>query len=70
MVWSLLRTNLSFFDQNTIGTILTKFTKDISGLDVYMPNFTFVTVRLVTLMIAIITTILIATPFLIVIIAI
>ena len=70
MVWSLLRTKLEYFDKNTIGTILTKFTKDIASLDDYIPTFTFVLVRLFTLLVAIITVILIATPFLLIIIVI
>ena len=54
MVWSLLRTKLEFFDQNTIGSILTKFTKDIAGLDDFVPMFLFVFLRLVSLTLAII----------------
>ena len=32
MAWKLLRAPMHFFDSNSIGTILTKFTKDIEGL--------------------------------------
>ena len=32
MVWKLLRAPMHFFDTNSIGTILTKFTKDIESL--------------------------------------
>ena len=54
MVWSLLRTKLEFFDKNTIGSILTKFTKDIAGLDDFVPMFLFVFLRLLSLTLAII----------------
>ena len=70
MVWSLLRTKLEYFDKNTIGTILTKFTKDIAGLDDFIPIFMFVLTRVSTLLITVIIVNLIATPFLLIIIVI
>ena len=70
MIWSLLRTKLEFFDQNTIGNILTKFTKDIAGLDDFVPIFMFIVLRLISLTFAIFIVILIATPFLIIILVI
>ena len=35
MVWKLLRAPMHFFDVNSIGTILTRFTKDIESLGRY-----------------------------------
>ena len=70
MIWSLLRTKLEYFDKNTIGSILTKFSKDIAGLDDFVPGFTFVFIRFVTLVIATTTVICIAAPFLIIVVVI
>ena len=46
MVWKLLRAPVVFFDSNPIGTILTRFSKDISATD-FMLSF-LVTYALIT----------------------
>ena len=66
MVWSLLRAKMEFFDSNSIGSILTRFTKDISGLDDFLPLFTFVFWRLFILSICGLIMITIAAPFVII----
>ena len=68
MVWSLLRTKLEFFDSNTVGTILTKFTKDIAGLDEFIPLMSFLTMRFLTTNLASIIVVIVAAPFMIIII--
>ena len=68
MVWSLLRTKMEFFDSNSIGNILTKFTKDISGLDDFVPLFSFVFWRMLILSISSLIVITIAAPFVLIII--
>lgn len=37
MVWSLLRAPVIFFDSNPIGTIMTRFTKDVTSTDFLLP---------------------------------
>ena len=68
MVWALLRTKLEFFDMNTIGTILTKFTKDIAALDDFIPMFLFVLIRTLCYTIVSLAVIVVATQFLIIIV--
>ena len=36
MVTSILKTNISFFEENTLGTIMNRFSKDVSNLDQYL----------------------------------
>lgn len=40
MVWNLLRSPVVFFDANPIGTILTRFSKDITVTDFMLPTLT------------------------------
>ena len=42
MVWRILRAPMYFYDTNSIGTILTKFTKDIAGLEEFLPITIFI----------------------------
>jgi ABC-type bacteriocin/lantibiotic exporter with double-glycine peptidase domain len=46
MAWKLLRAPVIFFDSNPIGTILTRFSKDIAVTDFMLPmllNYTLIT---------------------------
>ena len=40
MVWKLLRSKVLFFDSNPIGTILTRFSKDLGITDFLLPQMT------------------------------
>ena len=66
MVWKILRAPMHFYDTNSIGTILTKFTKDIAGLEEFIPLTLFLLVKILVFMISSTIIILIAAPFVIV----
>ena len=38
MVEKVIRAHVLFFDSNPIGRILTRFSKDVTALDLVMPN--------------------------------
>ena len=70
MVWKILRAPMHFYDTNSIGSILTKFTKDIAGLEEFIPIHSFIVVRTFIFIICSTIIILIAAPFVIVVITI
>ena len=65
MVWRILRAPMHFFDTNSIGTILTKFTKDIAGLEEFLPLYLFLLMRVFMFIVSSTIIILIAAPFVI-----
>jgi len=59
---------MHFFDSNSIGTILTRFTKDINGLDDFVSFFSFFFMRLFFFTVTTCIIMIISAPFLLIII--
>lgn len=59
---------MHFFDKNSIGTILTRFSRDIKGLDEFMPTYMFFIFRYIGLLLVTLISLIVAVPFMLVII--